>query len=61
MNNKALLNEDQKKIDDSVEYHSMGSYQIGEVARLSSLLYVRGVDVNKELENLCRKFNVNNN
>ncbi len=38
----------------------MGSYQIGEVARLSSLLYDRGVDVNKELENLCRKFNMNN-
>lgn len=59
MRRKILFDEDQKKVDNSVEYHAMGSYQIGEVARLSALLYDMGIDVIKELENLCRKFNVN--
>jgi|GEM_PF-3255317 len=60
MERKILFSEDQNKIDESVEYHAMGSYQIGEVARISSLLYDRGVDVIRELENLCHKFNVKN-
>lgn len=55
---KALFDEDQKKIEDSVEYHAMGSYQIGELARLSALLYDRGVDVIKEIEKLHYKFGI---
>lgn len=58
--NNALFKEDEEKIDDSIIYHSMGSYQIGEIARLSALLYDRGVDVIKELEKLHHKFNINN-
>ncbi len=60
MEQKILFDEDQKKVEESVEFHAMGSYQVGEIARLSSLLYDRGVDVIRELENLCRRFNVKN-
>jgi len=55
-----LFSEDQKKIEDAVEYHAMGSYQVGEVAKLSALLYDRGIDVIKELEKLHCKFVIRN-
>ncbi|MCA1021576.1 hypothetical protein [Halobacillus litoralis] len=53
-----LFPEDSEKVVRSVVYHPMGSYQLGEVARLSSLLYDRGIDVTDYLESLCRKHGV---
>lgn len=55
----ALFTEDQMKIEESVLYHAMGSYQIGEIARLSALLYDRGIDVIKHLEKLHNDFGIN--
>lgn len=37
-----LFNEDKIKIEESVTYYPMGSYQIGKISRLSALLYERG-------------------
>jgi len=60
MDEKVLFEEDQKKIDDSVRLHAMGSHQIGEIAEISATLYDRGVDVVRELQRLQRVFNVGN-
>ncbi|MEL3959508.1 hypothetical protein NST17_20360 [Caldifermentibacillus hisashii] len=49
---KALYEEDQKKIEEAVVKHAMGSYQMGEVAMLSAWLYDRGIDVIKYLQAL---------
>jgi hypothetical protein len=57
--NSVLFDDDQKKIEDAVLYHPMGSYQIGEIARLSALLYDKGVDVVKYLEKLHDAFGIN--
>ncbi|PAD70604.1 hypothetical protein CHH83_02035 [Bacillus sp. 7586-K] len=61
MKESALFTEDQMKIEKAVIFHTMGSYQIGEIARLSSLLYDRGVDVIKHLEKLHKDYGINNN
>lgn len=58
MEEKVLFDDDQKKINDAVRLHAMGSYQIGEVAKLSALLYDRGIDVIQQLKALHRKYNV---
>jgi len=55
-----LFEEDHKKIEDAVNLHPMGSYQIGEIARLSTTLYDRGIDVIKQLESLHLQFGINN-
>lgn len=55
---KVLFAEDQKKIEDAVQYYPMGSYQVGEIARLSSLLYERGINVIDELNKLHRKYGI---
>lgn len=52
MKETLLFDDDQKKIEEAVLYHAMGSYQIGEIAYLSALLYDRGINVIKELEKL---------
>jgi hypothetical protein len=54
MREKVLFDEDQKKINGSVENHAIGSYQIGEISKLSATLYDSGVDVVKELQRLKR-------
>lgn len=56
MESKVLFEEDQKKIEDSVMNYPMGSHQIGEIARLSALLYEKGINVEIELKRLCNKF-----
>lgn len=56
-----LFPDDQQKIEDAVVKYPMGSYQIGEIARLSALLYDRGIDVEKQLINLCNRFGINPN
>ncbi len=38
MKENMLFEEDQKKIENAVEYYNMGSYEIGEIARLSALI-----------------------
>ena len=53
-----LFSEDLKKINYYVSNYPMGSYQMGEIARLSALLYERGVDVKKHLEFLCKHYRV---
>ncbi len=55
---KVLFDEDQKKIEDAVTYYPLGSYQIGEIAELSALLYERGIDVIKELNKLHIKYRI---
>lgn len=50
---KILFKEDLKKIEDAVEKYPLGSYQIGEIARLSGLMYERGINVAAQLEYLC--------
>ena len=57
MNKQILFNEDIEKINNAVVNYPLGSYQIGEIAKLSGLLYQEGVDVVRELEKLCRKYN----
>ncbi|MCY8011273.1 hypothetical protein MOB66_02250 [Bacillus haynesii] len=56
MKENMLFEEDQKKIENAVEYHNIGSREIGEVARLSALLCDKGVNVIKELQKLCYKY-----
>jgi len=57
--NKILFDEDQLKIENAVIKYPLGSYQIGEIARLSGLLYGEGVDVIYKLEQLCYKYGIN--
>lgn len=54
-----LFPEDQKKIEEAVTLYPMGSYQIGEVARISALLYEQGVNVVEQLKYLCEVYSVN--
>lgn len=54
----ALFPEDLKKIEVAVLYYPMGSYQAGEVARLSALLYERGIDATKQLALVCDKYGI---
>ncbi|MGG2091323.1 hypothetical protein AB1283_00975 [Bacillus sp. S13(2024)] len=56
MESNILFEEDQRKIEDAVMNYPMGSYQAGEVVRLSALLYDKGVNVENELKKLCNKF-----
>ncbi|WP_368900784.1 hypothetical protein [Oceanobacillus oncorhynchi] len=51
----ALFLDDQKKIEKAVQDYPMGSYQIGEIAMVSALLYERGIDVEKHLRSLHDK------
>lgn len=51
LNNKILFDEDLEKIEQAVVKYPMGSYQIGEIARVSALLYNEGIDV---LDALCK-------
>lgn len=53
-----LYPEDQKKIEEAVQYFPMGSYQIGEIARLSALLYNEGIDVEKRLIEMCKTYGI---
>lgn len=43
--NEVLFKEDREKVVDSVVNYPFGSYQLGEVAKLSGYLYELGVDV----------------
>jgi hypothetical protein len=47
-----LFPKDQKKIEEAVVFHTMGSNQIGEIARISSSLYDDGIDVIEHLKEL---------
>lgn len=58
MKDKVLFDDDQKKIEDAVMNYPIGSYQAGEVVRLSALLYDRGVNVENELKKLHNKFGI---
>lgn len=58
---KVLFEEDQKKIEYYVLKYPLGSYQIGEIAKLSALLYERGINVIDELNKLHSKYGVHNN
>lgn len=53
-----LLPEDQKKIENAVRYYPIGSYHIGEIARISALLHERGINVEKHLIRICEKYGV---
>ena len=53
-----LFVEDINKIKIAVSDYPMGSHQVGEIVRLSGLLYDRGVDVVGQLNVLCRKYKV---
>lgn len=55
---EVIFPEDRKKIEESVMLYPMGSYQIGEVARISALLYEQGVNVVEQLKYLCEIYNV---
>lgn len=54
-----FFEDDLKKIKDAVEKYPLGSYQMGEIARLSALLSERGIDVIEHLERLCEKYRIN--
>ena len=56
MSNQVLFDDNIEKINNTVQYYPLGSYQVGEIAKLSGLLYQEGVDVVKELEKLCHKY-----
>lgn len=53
-----LFSEDAEKVAESVLYHAMGSRQLGEVARFSSLLYDNGINVEKHLEKICHEYGI---
>lgn len=53
-----LFKDDEEKLAEAVEKHAFGSYQLGEVARISSLLYDRGIDVEKHLIQLCKQHRI---
>ena len=59
MNKQILFDEDIEKINNAVAKYPMGSQQIGEIAKLSGLLYNEGVDVLKLLVNWCIKYDIN--
>ena len=53
-----LFPEDQNKIDEAVSKYPMGSYHIGEIARISGLMYEQGIDVIQHLKYICEQFKV---
>ncbi|WP_017470648.1 hypothetical protein [Amphibacillus jilinensis] len=55
--NEILFENDQNKVVNAVTCFSLGSYQIGEIARISGLLYSSGVDVVKLLEKKHKEVN----
>jgi len=60
-NNKTeqiLFDEDLEKINNAVKFYPLGSYQMGEIARLGGLLQETGVDVVNEMNKLCFKYYV---
>lgn len=52
----ALFEEDIKKIVESVIKYPLGSYQIGEIARISAHLYEKGINVVDVLNNIKNKY-----
>lgn len=54
----ALFPDDQKIIENAVQDYPISSYQIGEIARFSALLYERGFDVERHLIRTCKKYGV---
>ncbi|KUL16233.1 hypothetical protein P4T28_15400 [Bacillus paralicheniformis] len=56
MKENVLFEEDQKKIENAVEYHNMGCSEIAEIATLSALLCDKGVNVIKELQKMLYKY-----
>lgn len=58
-NGSVIFTEDQMKIEKSVAMYPMGSYQMGEIARISGLMYKQGVDVVEQLKYLCEIYDVN--
>lgn len=54
-----FFEDDLKKIKDAVEKYPLGSYQMGEIARLSALLSEMGIYVIEHLERLCEKYRIN--
>ncbi|GLO66235.1 hypothetical protein [Oceanobacillus kimchii] len=57
----ALFTEDQKKIENAVQYYPLGSCQIGEIAMMSAKLYEKGIDAEKQLKLVCDKYSVSTN
>lgn len=53
-----LFQEDLEKIESACAYYPLGSYQIGEIARLSGYLQEKGVNVLIELQKLCKIYEV---
>ncbi|WJV20743.1 hypothetical protein QU593_10035 [Rossellomorea marisflavi] len=49
---EVLFEEDKLKIAEAITYHPLGSYQMGEIARISSLIADTGYDVVGYLERL---------
>ncbi len=54
--NSVLFDEDLNKINNAVSRYPMGSYQIGEIAKLSGLLYEMGIDVVDMLQRTHSKY-----
>ncbi|WP_442636561.1 hypothetical protein [Rossellomorea marisflavi] len=49
---EVLFEEDKMKIAEAITYHPLGSYQMGEIARISGLIADTGYDVVGYLERL---------
>ena len=58
VNKYMLFDEDIEKINNAVANYPIGSQQIGEIAKLSGLLYNEGVDVLKLLVGWCIKHDI---
>lgn len=54
-----LFNEDLEKINKACTNYPLGSYQIGEIARMSGFMYEQGINVIKMLEDEFKKRHIN--
>lgn len=55
MSSKVLFDEDLEKIEKTCIRYPIGSYQAGEIIRISGALYWMGIDVLDRLRRLCRE------